>query len=310
MTTHQVTRSSGGYSPPARRTRVTTPVRVVGWISPNARCPVCGAAVYFYGNQNGSRVFFDDLGPPWPKHPCTDNGTAPVTGSRAPSRHDFSLTPRPVHLRNSGWKPYEVTGVTIEDDRSRISLRPLGGSGTGATWTVRGRLSLRVDDLVFVRNTHLAYFDVATGEPAIAENDRRAEDLAKRLITERDRQHVVAHLDADRLTPERLAAVQAARTRGDLARALGIEVTRLRVAPPRAGDLWMLAIGFTLMVGAIGFLKSTPAVVMMLSGLLLSATAVYRLNPDVERGPRVVVALFATLLMLCPAGVVGAVLQP
>jgi hypothetical protein len=289
---------------------VTTPVRVVGWISPNARCPVCGAAVYFYGNQNGSRVFFDDLGPPWPKHPCTDNGTVPVGGSRAPSRHDFSLTPRPAHLRDSHWKPYEVKGITIEDDWSRIALQPLGGSGTGPVWTVRGRLSLRVDDLVFVHDAHLAYFDVAAGEPAIAENDRRAADLGNRLITERDRQHVLASLDASRRTPERLAAVQAARTRGDLARALGIEVTQLRVAPPRAGDLWLLAIGFTLMVGAIGFLEATPAVVMTLSGLLLSATAVYRLNPDVERGPRVMVALFATLLMLCPAGVVGAVLHP
>jgi hypothetical protein len=41
---------------------------------PNAECPVCGASVFFYRNTYGSRVFFDDLGPPWPKHPCTDNG--------------------------------------------------------------------------------------------------------------------------------------------------------------------------------------------------------------------------------------------
>ncbi|MFQ3664492.1 MAG: hypothetical protein SNJ79_00435 [Sphingomonadaceae bacterium] len=40
---------------------------------PNATCPVCGARVFFYQNEHGSRVFFDDLGPPWPKHPCTDN---------------------------------------------------------------------------------------------------------------------------------------------------------------------------------------------------------------------------------------------
>lgn len=40
---------------------------------PNAICPVCGAQVFFYQNDFGSRVYFDDLGPPWPKHPCTDN---------------------------------------------------------------------------------------------------------------------------------------------------------------------------------------------------------------------------------------------
>jgi hypothetical protein len=33
---------------------------------------VCGASVYYYQNEHGSRVFFDELGPPWPKHPCTD----------------------------------------------------------------------------------------------------------------------------------------------------------------------------------------------------------------------------------------------
>lgn len=43
------------------------------YVNPNARCPVCGQAVFFYSNEFGSRVYFDDLGHPWPKHPCTDN---------------------------------------------------------------------------------------------------------------------------------------------------------------------------------------------------------------------------------------------
>ena len=43
------------------------------FVNPNASCPVCGLAVFFYANQSGSKVYFDDLGPPWPKHPCTDN---------------------------------------------------------------------------------------------------------------------------------------------------------------------------------------------------------------------------------------------
>jgi len=42
-------------------------------ITRNAQCPVCGAPVFFYKNNEGSRVFFDSLGPPWPKHPCTDS---------------------------------------------------------------------------------------------------------------------------------------------------------------------------------------------------------------------------------------------
>lgn len=51
------------------------------FVNPNAHCPVCSAAVYFYANEFGSRVYFDGLGPPWPKHPCTDN-PRPQTSTR------------------------------------------------------------------------------------------------------------------------------------------------------------------------------------------------------------------------------------
>ncbi len=54
------------------------------FVNPNARCPVCGASVYYYQNELGSRVFFDELVPPWPKHPCTDlQSIAVVSSDRA-----------------------------------------------------------------------------------------------------------------------------------------------------------------------------------------------------------------------------------
>lgn len=34
------------------------------------RCPSCRAKVYFYTDDRGSKVLFDYLGPPWPKHEC------------------------------------------------------------------------------------------------------------------------------------------------------------------------------------------------------------------------------------------------
>ena len=46
------------------------------YLIPNATCPVCGAEVFFFQNEHGSRVFFDELGTPWPKHPCTDVSSA------------------------------------------------------------------------------------------------------------------------------------------------------------------------------------------------------------------------------------------
>ncbi len=55
---------------------------------PNARCPECGEIVFYYWNSNGSSVFFDSLGLPWAKHPCTDNGPARSSSSK--------YTPQPI----------------------------------------------------------------------------------------------------------------------------------------------------------------------------------------------------------------------
>ena len=52
----------------------SAPFRSVdSYVNPNAYCPVCGEKVFYYQSRYGGRVFFDDLGWPWPKHPCTDN---------------------------------------------------------------------------------------------------------------------------------------------------------------------------------------------------------------------------------------------
>jgi hypothetical protein len=74
--------SSGGYGGSGRWVERETEYGqrfIFGWVeypsyvNPNAKCPVCGADVYFYQSPYGGRVFFDELGPPWPKHPCTSS---------------------------------------------------------------------------------------------------------------------------------------------------------------------------------------------------------------------------------------------
>lgn len=59
--------SSPNFSTPIQESKNTLQG---GWVTPNAKCPVCGSAVYFYKSPDGGRVYFDELGPPWPKHPC------------------------------------------------------------------------------------------------------------------------------------------------------------------------------------------------------------------------------------------------
>jgi len=88
---------------------------------PNAACPVCGARVFFYQNALGCRVFFDDLGWPWPKHPCTDN---PASQSAKISRLKSSGRSRrrassPVNAANL----YELVDVSEDDDNLRIKFR-------------------------------------------------------------------------------------------------------------------------------------------------------------------------------------------
>jgi hypothetical protein len=51
--------------------------KVESYLDPNARCPVCGASVFFYRSPHNGRVFFDDVGWPWPKHGCTDRYKGP-----------------------------------------------------------------------------------------------------------------------------------------------------------------------------------------------------------------------------------------
>lgn len=73
--------------------------RFDSYVNPNARCPVCSASVFFYQSPSGGRVFFDELGPPWPKHPCTDNGAE----LRAPRSE--SPPPRRPSWVSEGWVP-------------------------------------------------------------------------------------------------------------------------------------------------------------------------------------------------------------
>lgn len=78
---------------------------------PNATCPVCGDLVFFYQSPEGGRVFFDELGPPWPKHPCTDHNSRPGLIGDA-SR---SAPPRTYTWQKEGWSPFFINVVTRVD---------------------------------------------------------------------------------------------------------------------------------------------------------------------------------------------------
>lgn len=109
------------------------------YTNPNASCPVCGAAVFFYRSPHGGRVFFDELGVPWPKHPCTDtsfywrfgqvklriaHGTPGCAASARATRTPEIATPR------HAWRPLLNTSADeIDEGVSRVRLRDMSVPG-------------------------------------------------------------------------------------------------------------------------------------------------------------------------------------
>jgi hypothetical protein len=90
---------------------------VESYVNPNAHCPVCGCPVYFYRSPYNGRVFFDDLGWPWPKHSCTDNRQEPQRAARP------SITARLLRepaWRREGWNPLLSLRVSHGVERSGI----------------------------------------------------------------------------------------------------------------------------------------------------------------------------------------------
>lgn len=81
------------------------------YVNPNASCPVCGAPVFFYQSPYGGRVFFDELGPPWPKHPCTDNTSIPNQVRSTGNASSVTVSRPTYQWQLGGWQPFLVTSV-------------------------------------------------------------------------------------------------------------------------------------------------------------------------------------------------------
>lgn len=101
----------------------TLPNTYESYVNPNARCPVCGALVFFYQSPSGGRVFFDELGPPWPKHPCTDNRSIPqkIVNTETATNKEPSNTKK-YSWQTEGWEPFIVTSsFGIDKDFLKIN---------------------------------------------------------------------------------------------------------------------------------------------------------------------------------------------
>lgn len=106
----------GGGGTSAPPPPISPRILAAAMTTPNARCPVCGASVFFYQNSVGSRVFFDSLGPPWPKHPCTDHDTSQArVPVRTPERNATSPSLAPTLQPTTNWIPLRFLRLKSED---------------------------------------------------------------------------------------------------------------------------------------------------------------------------------------------------
>lgn len=106
------------------------PIRsfIESYTIPNAICPVCGDSVFYYKNEHGSSVFFDELGPPWSKHPCTDRSN----NLRPRPLGSFSASPqtKSLYWKEHGWAAYDIVSLTEFSENSyKFELRNLESRG-------------------------------------------------------------------------------------------------------------------------------------------------------------------------------------
>jgi len=85
------------------------------YTKPNARCPVCGVPVFFYASENGGRVFFDSLGPPWPKHPCTDRTGSAIFSNNVIGATLSQVKHQPPEHSNECWKEVSSFFFSVDE---------------------------------------------------------------------------------------------------------------------------------------------------------------------------------------------------
>jgi hypothetical protein len=176
------------------------------FVNPNARCPVCGAQVFYYQNEWGSRVFFDDLGKPWPKHPCTDNPrftrpSAARTNTEEPKARSLQdadaisswLGPAEVDPEGSfksrfglrPWTPYVLQRKVGTSNGCLIVLAPLRPRCHPIFVALpRAPRGLREDAVVFHHRGIVSYFDLRsmTDKEVTGVRLRSAEAFVKELL--------------------------------------------------------------------------------------------------------------------------------
>lgn len=180
------------------------------YVVPNAACPVCGQSVYFYANEHGSRVYFNELGPPWPKHGCTDRRQVAQTkppATRAPVRRsksdvrdiletaraaDLSFGYRKSKKRKPKWILHLVLEIRRTNSRITIVAESISGEqNSKVEFSVLPKLPvIEVGDFVskkgdaysFLRRDTLETIEVFDGHSLDTEDEEASQTVDASVI--------------------------------------------------------------------------------------------------------------------------------
>ena len=82
---------------------------------PNVKCKTCHQLVYYYEHPSGSRVLFDELGPPWPLHPCF------VAGQQK-KQSGLKTLAKSVSKKEKGWFPLVIERAELDRDNVNVNV--------------------------------------------------------------------------------------------------------------------------------------------------------------------------------------------
>lgn len=185
------------------------------YVNPNADCPVCGQAVFFYQNEYGSRVYFDELGPPWPKHSCMDQSATHQPRKSLsrkliiPALRDHlqvSEIGRWLSLagldtsrefkekyKTSQWSAWHIDGRFRAAIGALLVLESVGATAPQRLLlsSCRTMRSISCGDIVFVRRKRLNYFDIKLMKPVEIEvrRIRTASTFIDELVAKKHEAH-------------------------------------------------------------------------------------------------------------------------
>src|SRR6266508_4582381 len=109
-------------------------------------CNYCGQDVFYMECNHGSKVFFDELGDPWPIHFCAEYALAQQQANYAAAARTALRTPSRQGIRVRRVMPFDgqpiVVGQVLEINEVNF-LRRLGYVNTAMARALLGRLGDR-----------------------------------------------------------------------------------------------------------------------------------------------------------------------